>query len=139
MNQQARPGESWTLTDVTLLIQKPDLDPEDVTRRLDIQPSAVRNPGVDRWGPPGETSGQWRLQCDERTTRTFSEQLHFILAAAEGRTSVLQSLNAEGCEISIVIGGYAANDSQLSLTAAELIRLARLDIPLTLTPSLSER
>ncbi|UUN27462.1 DUF4279 domain-containing protein [Streptomyces sp. FIT100] len=122
-----------------MIIKKSDLDPEAITQRLGIEPSATRAPGPDRWGPPGDTDGQWRLQCDERTTRIFSEQLDVILKAAEGCAQILAMLRSEGFEVTLVVRGYADNDSQLSIPAAGMARISRLGVPLTLRPSLSER
>ncbi|MFK4224075.1 DUF4279 domain-containing protein [Streptomyces sp. NPDC019890] len=132
-------GESWVLTDVTLIIKKSDLDPDVITARLGLKPSAVRPPGPDRWDPRGDTDGQWRLQCDERTTRVFSEQLDAILRAAEGCDRILASMKVEGFDISLAVGGYADNDSQLSFSASEMTRISRLGLPLVLTPNLNER
>jgi Domain of unknown function (DUF4279) len=139
MKSELRPGESWTLTDVTLVVRKRDLDPDAVTERLGLRPSSVRIPGIDRWDPKGETDGQWRFQCDERTTRIFSEQLDVVLRASERCARVLATLSAEGCTILLAIGGFADNDSQISFSAHEMVRISRLGIPLILTPNLNER
>ncbi|NUK20290.1 DUF4279 domain-containing protein [Streptomyces lunaelactis] len=124
---------------MTLAIKKGDLDPGEITRRLNLQPSAVRLPGPDRWDPRGDTDGQWRLQCDERTTKVFSEQLDVILSAIEGQAQILGALKVEGCNVELAVSGYGDNDSQLSFSNSEMARVSRLGIPLTLTPSLSER
>lgn len=139
MKSELRSGESWTLTDVTLVVRKSDLDPDAVTERLGLQPSSVRMPGIDRWDPKGETDGQWRYQCDERTTRVFSEQLDVVLRASERCARVLAALGAEGCNVALSIGGFADNDSQLSLSVHEMARISRLGIPLILIPNLNER
>ncbi|MEW2081615.1 DUF4279 domain-containing protein [Streptomyces sp. NPDC005283] len=139
MSNDFRAGESWVLTDVALIIKKSDLDPDVITARLGLKPSAVRLPGPDRWNPRGDTDGQWRLQCDERTTRIFSEQLDSILRAAEGCHRILASMRAEGFDVMLAIGGYADNDSQLSFSASEITRISRLGLPLTLIPNLNER
>ncbi|MFJ5221833.1 DUF4279 domain-containing protein [Streptomyces sp. NPDC088400] len=124
---------------MTLVVRKSDLDPDAITERLGLQPSAVRMPGIDRWNPQGETDGQWRFQCDERTTRNFSEQLDVVLRASETCAQVLAMLSAEGCNVSLSIGGFADNDSQISFSAHEMVRISRLGIPLILTPNLNER
>ncbi|MFE3739443.1 DUF4279 domain-containing protein [Streptomyces sp. NPDC059134] len=121
------------------MIKKYDLDPDSVTEHLGLTPSAVRLPGVDRWNPTGDTDGQWRLQCDERTTRTFSEQLDIILRAAEGCVRVLEMLRAEGCETAIIISGFAGNDSQIIFSAEEMARMSRLQTPVKVIPNVNER
>ncbi|NUK05622.1 DUF4279 domain-containing protein [Streptomyces lunaelactis] len=139
MNNDHQQGGAWVLTDVTLIIKGSELDPDEVTKELDIQPTAVRPPGPDRWGPPGEVDGQWRLQCNEHSTRILSEQLDTILTAAESRSNKLKAFLLEGFKVTLTIGGYADSDSQIILSPAELSRVARLGIPLILAPSLSER
>ncbi|MFJ2214936.1 DUF4279 domain-containing protein [Streptomyces sp. NPDC101062] len=139
MSGVRQPGESWTLTDVTLVVKKDDLDPDSVTARLGLHPSAVRLPGVDRWNPAGDTDGQWRLQCDERTTRVLSEQLDVVLRAAEGCSRVLEMLRSEGCETSIIISGFAGNDSQIIFSGEEMARISRLQTPVKIIPNVNER
>ncbi|MEV7870220.1 DUF4279 domain-containing protein [Streptomyces sp. NPDC088124] len=127
------------MTDVTLVVKKDDLDPDSVTARLGLQPSAVRLPGVDRWDPGGDADGQWRLQCDERTTRIFSEQLDVILRAAEGCARVLEMLRAEGCETTIIVSGFAGNDSQIVFSGDEMARISRLQTAVKIIPNINER
>ncbi|MFC9427807.1 DUF4279 domain-containing protein [Streptomyces sp. NPDC056987] len=124
---------------MTLVVKKDDLDPDSVTGRLGLRPSAVRLPGVDRWNPAGDTDGQWRLQCDERTTRIFSEQLDVILRAAEGCARVLEILRAEGCETFIVISGFADDDSQIVFSGEDMARISRLQTSVKIIPNVNER
>ncbi|MFJ2557707.1 MULTISPECIES: DUF4279 domain-containing protein [unclassified Streptomyces] len=139
MSDIRQPGDSWILTAVTLVVKKDDLDPDSVTERLGLIPSDVRLPGVDRWNPAGDTDGQWRLQCDERTSRILSEQLDVILRAAEGCTRVLEMLRAEGCETTIVISGFAGNGSQIIFSGDEMARIYRLQTPVKIIPNINER
>ncbi|MFD3652530.1 DUF4279 domain-containing protein [Streptomyces sp. NPDC058620] len=140
MTGNPHPEELWTLTDVTLVVKKSDLDPGHVTEFLGLQPSAVKAPGFDRWAPPGgDTDGQWRLRCDEHTTRNFTEQVDIILQAAERRAKELASLRSEGCETLLAVEGFADNDSQISFSAQAMGRICRLGLSLKLTPNLNER
>ncbi|MFD7086550.1 DUF4279 domain-containing protein [Streptomyces sp. NPDC059896] len=139
MSVDSHDATSWVLTAVALIVKKSDLDPNSITERLALQPSAVRMPGVDRWNPEGSAAGQWRLQCDEHTTRVFSEQLDTILRAAEGCAGTLAMLRAEGCDVTITVRGFADNDSQVSFSADEMTRASRLKIPLKIIPSLNAR
>ncbi|MEU9980528.1 DUF4279 domain-containing protein [Streptomyces sp. NPDC050856] len=131
--------DRWKLTDVALVIKKADLDPGEVTARLDLQPSAVKSPGIDRWNPGGGAEGQWRYQCDERTATDFSAQLDIVLKAAEQRSHILASLQEEGFEVFLLVGGFAAHDARLPFSSAELQRIARLNMSLRLLPNLNER
>ncbi|MEU9303069.1 DUF4279 domain-containing protein [Streptomyces sp. NPDC048269] len=129
----------WVLTDVSLVVRKADLDPGEVTERLGLQPTAVRAPGADRWGPPGETDGQWRLTSDERTARILPDQLREILSAAEGCEQELHALQREGCTVSLAVYGFAGHGARIFLPADTVSRLARLGFPLTVTPNLNDR
>ncbi|MFE4367341.1 DUF4279 domain-containing protein [Streptomyces sp. NPDC056835] len=139
MSDNSHDAMPWVLTAVALTVKKNDLDPDSVTDRLGLRPSAVRMPGIDRWNPEGDPAGQWRLQCDERTTRVFSEQLGTILRVAEECADTLAILRAEGCEVTITVRGFADNDSRILLSADELARASRLKIPLAFIPNLNSR
>ncbi|MER5984737.1 DUF4279 domain-containing protein [Streptomyces sp. NPDC001787] len=121
------------------MVKKSDLDPDEVTARLGLEPTAVRAPGEDRWGPPGEIDGQWRLQCDERTTRKLSEQLDEILLLAEHCAPQLREMMAEGCEVCLAVHGFADNDSRAFFSSPVVSRVASLGVPLLLKPNLNAR
>ncbi|MEU0272793.1 DUF4279 domain-containing protein [Streptomyces sp. NPDC006307] len=139
MGDDSKPAGHWRLTDVALVIRKADLDPDTITARLDLPPSAVKAPGIDRWNPGGDTDGQWRYQCDERTTRRFSEQLDIVLKAAEQRGPILGSLQQEGFDLALLVRGFASHDAHVLFSPLEMQRIARLNMPLSLVPSLNER
>ncbi|MGY3680412.1 DUF4279 domain-containing protein [Streptomyces sp. TE33382] len=132
-------GGEWVLTDVSLVVKKSDLDPDTVTARLGLEPTAVRPPGQDRWGPPGEIDGQWRLQCDERTARKLSEQLDEILPLVERCAPQLREMMAEGFEICLAVHGFADNDSRAFFSSTVVSRIASLGVPLVLKPNLNAR
>ncbi|MER5806776.1 DUF4279 domain-containing protein [Streptomyces sp. NPDC002033] len=138
-SELGRAGNPWVLTDVSLVVKRGDLDPDSVTARLGLQPTAVRMPGLDRWGPPGEVDGQWRLQCDDRTTREFSEQLDNILISAERCAAQLKEMMAEGFEVYLAIYGFANHESRVFFSSLAISRIASLGVPLVLTPNLNER
>jgi hypothetical protein len=139
VNADHQQGAAWALTDVSLVVRGPDLDPDEVTKKLNIQPTGTRLPGPSRWGPPGDVDGEWRLQCDERSTRVFPEQLDTILTAVEPHADDVRELPANDLSVTLAIRGYVDNDSQIALTPEQMRRVARLGVPLTLAPSTSER
>ncbi|MFI8965550.1 DUF4279 domain-containing protein [Streptomyces sp. NPDC053493] len=139
MDAERQDGARWTLTSVALVVRGPELDPEALTARLGLEPTGTRPPGPSRWGRPGDVDGEWRLQCDERTARAFAAQLDTVLAAAEPHRESWRALTAEGLSVSLVVRGYVDNDAQLALSVAQMRRVADLGLPLTLTPSTSER
>ncbi|PRH77508.1 hypothetical protein C6N75_19915 [Streptomyces solincola] len=133
-------AKPWAVPATDFIIQGSELNPDHVTAFLGIEPTKANPPGDDPWGPPGRQDGRWVLGCDEWSTRDLSEQLDTVLTPVEARSGLVHSLLAEpGVRAVIRISGYAENDAQIMLSAAEVLRLARLGVPLVLAPSLSER
>ncbi|WP_267242797.1 DUF4279 domain-containing protein [Streptomyces sp. PR69] len=139
MADKDRLGESWTLTTVSIEVETGDVDPEVVTQRLGLTPTGVWRPDAGIQSIKSEIGAYWLLECDDRTTRVFSEQLDEILKAAERVSSKLSELQDEGFAVALVIRGYADHDSQLLISASNMMRISRLGIPLVMQPSLSDR
>ncbi|MQS39444.1 DUF4279 domain-containing protein [Streptomyces katsurahamanus] len=133
-----RTDATWTLPEVALIIKGADLVPDRITERLGLEPTSSRLPGANRWFP-GDTDGRWHFECDDRTTRIFSEQLDNVLSAVESRTEALASLRSEGYTVALTVWGYVDHDSQLAFSASDMARIARLNVPLSLSQSLSDR
>ncbi|WP_317445939.1 DUF4279 domain-containing protein [Streptomyces collinus] len=129
----------WVLTEVSLVIKGRDLHPEEITPFLDVEPTGVRNPGPSKWDRPGEIDGQWRISCNERTSRDFHEQLDSILSIAERKRVELRQLAEQGYEVTVSLFGFSGNDSTLALQPEEIKRIARLGFPLRVAASMSER
>lgn len=129
----------WVLTDVSLVIRGRDLRPEEITSFLDIAPTGVRNPGPSKWDRPGEIDGQWRVSCDERTSRDFHEQLDSILSIVERKRTALRQLAEQGHEVTVSLFGFSGNESTLALQSEEIKRIALLGFPLRVAASMNER
>ncbi|MGW3459890.1 DUF4279 domain-containing protein [Streptomyces olivaceoviridis] len=129
----------WVLTEVSLVIKGRDLHPEEITPFLGLEPTGVRNPGPSKWDRPGEIDGQWRISCDERTSRDFHEQLDGILSIAERKRIELRQLAEQGYEVVVSLFGFSGNDSTLALESEEIKRIALLGFPLRITASMNER
>ena len=129
----------WVLTEVSLVVKGRDLRPEEITPFLDIEPTGVRNPGPGKWDRPGEVDGQWRISCDERTSRDFHEQLDNILSTVERKQVELAHLAEQGYEVTVSLFGFSGNDSALSLRSEEIKRIALLGFPLRVAASMNER
>ncbi len=130
---------SWVLTEVSLVIKGRDLRPEEITSFLAIEPTGVRNPGLGKWDRPGETDGQWRISCDERTSRDFHAQLDRILSVAERKRTELRRLAERGYEVTVSLFGFSGNGSTLALQSEEIQRIALLGFPLRVVASMNER
>ncbi|MFF1406341.1 DUF4279 domain-containing protein [Streptomyces sp. NPDC058294] len=129
----------WVLTEVSLVIKGRDLRPENITSFLGVEPTGVRNPGPSKWDRPGEIDGQWRISCDERTSRDFHEQLDSILSVAEGKRTELGQLVEQGYEVTVNLFGFSGNDCTLALQPEEIKRIALSSLPLRVAASMSER
>ncbi|MEU4110408.1 DUF4279 domain-containing protein [Streptomyces sp. NPDC027717] len=129
----------WALTDVSLVIKGRDLRPEEVTPFLELEPTGFRDPGPGEWDDPSDVDGQWRIGCDERTSRDFHAQLDTVLSVAEGKRVELRQLADRGYAVTINLFGFAGNDATLSLGPEEIKRIALLGFPLRVAPSMNER
>ncbi|WP_426569038.1 DUF4279 domain-containing protein [Streptomyces canus] len=134
-----REERCWVLTDVSLVIRGGDLRPEEITPFLGVEPTGVRNPGRSAWDRPGEVDGQWRVSCDERTSRDFHEQLDSILSTVERKRTELRQLAERGYEVTVSLFGFSGNHSVLALRPEEIRRIALLGFPLRVAASLNER
>ncbi|MEU4033823.1 DUF4279 domain-containing protein [Streptomyces collinus] len=129
----------WVLTEVSLVVKGRDLQPEEITPFLDLEPTGVRNPGPSEWDRPGEIDGQWRISCNERTSRDFHEQLDSILSIAERKRVELGQLAEQGHEVTVSLFGFAGKDCALTLRPGELRRIALLGFPLRVAANMNER
>ncbi|MFI6039420.1 DUF4279 domain-containing protein [Streptomyces sp. NPDC051315] len=129
----------WVLTDVSLVIKGRDLRPEEITPFLGIEPTGVRDPGPSKWDRPGEIDGQWRISCDEHTSRDFHEQLDNILSVVERKRTELRQLAGRGYAVTVSLFGFSGNESTLALRSEEIKRIALLGFPLRVAANMNER
>ncbi|MFF8974416.1 DUF4279 domain-containing protein [Streptomyces sp. NPDC014995] len=129
----------WVLTDVSLVIKGRDLQPEEITSFLGIEPTGVRNPGPNKWSRPGEVDGEWGINCNSNVSRDFHEQLDNILSTVESKRTELAQLAEQGCEVIVDIYGFSGNDCTLTLRPVELKRIALLGFPLRVAANMNER
>ncbi|MFI1764460.1 DUF4279 domain-containing protein [Streptomyces sp. NPDC020800] len=134
-----REKRHWVLTDVSLAVKGCDLQPEEITSFLGIEPTGVRNPGPSRWARPGDVDGLWGISCNERVSRDFHEQMDTILSVVENKRTELVQLTGRGYEVAVEIYGFAGNDCTLALRPEELERIALLGFPLRVAANMNER
>lgn len=127
--------QEWALTDVALVIKSRSLDSAMLTQRLGLTPTLVVEPGSD----PRDPSGEWRIQCDERTTRDFSEQLDFVLSGAVPVKEEILSLASEGYEVYLRVYGFTHHEAIIAFSQCEWNRISQLGIPLELAPNTNAR
>jgi hypothetical protein len=129
----------WVLTDVTLMISGGDLQPEEITSLLGIQPTGARNPGPSKWARPGDVDGLWSISCNEHVSRDFHEQMDNILSIMESKRTELAQLSERGYGATVEIYGFAGNDCTIALEPEELKRIAVLGFPLRVAANMNER
>ncbi|MFD9463692.1 DUF4279 domain-containing protein [Streptomyces sp. NPDC060027] len=126
-------------TAVKLVVRKPDLDAELVSRALSLPPTSVRQPGSDRQGPESSQDGLWTLQVHDRMPGGISDQLRTLLDMVEPRSSALTRLAAQGYGIHIDLFGFVGRGATFVLPPEVVQRAAALRVPVTVTTSVSDR
>lgn len=129
----------WVLTDVSLAVKGLDLQPEEITSFLGVEPTGVRNPGPSKWDRPGRVHGEWGINCNSNSNRDFHEQLGGILSTAESKRTELAQLVERGYEVTVEIYGFSGNDCTLVLRPEEVERIALLGFPLRVAANMNER
>jgi hypothetical protein len=139
MEQYTHTEGPWVLTDVSLTIESPDLEPDSLTSMLGITPTDARSPGPSRWRPADDTNGLWILKCSDRISGTLDEQIDYVLSAFEPKRQELQKLITSGFQAYLQIHGFVGNGATFQLSTSTLERLARLGIPLKVSQNTNER
>ncbi|MFE2050335.1 DUF4279 domain-containing protein [Streptomyces sp. NPDC059459] len=130
---------TWTETGVQLVVRKTDLDPSLVAEAFRTPPTSLSVPDTDsqRAGRPQE--GVWSLAVHKRYPGGVNEQFLELLAQIEPHSSGINHLAAQGYEITISVTGFVGNGSSFTLTPDVVSRMAALNVPLTVSPSTSDR
>ncbi|WP_432038590.1 DUF4279 domain-containing protein [Streptomyces cucumeris] len=129
----------WVLTDVSLIMEGPELEPEFVTSLLKIQPTGKRRPGPDRWRPDGDENGLWILRCNEHLSRDLLEQMKWVLSRIEPRAAELRNLMTSGYETRLRVYGFVGSGSTFQLPVDLISRIALLGVPLEVVTNTNER
>ncbi|ELP70003.1 hypothetical protein ACKI1I_17940 [Streptomyces turgidiscabies] len=130
----------WVETDVSLVIQKPDLDGDFVSRSIPVPPTSLRSSptaGDQRNG--GAENGLWILTIHKRLPGGVGDQLVALLDEIEPHRSGIRLLVSQGYEISIRIFGFVGRGSTFALSPGLVGRVAGLGIPLAIAPHTSDR
>ncbi|MFD4786642.1 DUF4279 domain-containing protein [Streptomyces sp. NPDC058459] len=129
----------WLSTAVSFVVSGHDLQPEEVTALLGIEPTGTRSPGPSRWSRPGDTDGLWGIRCDSNLTHDFREQLAHVLSIMESKKDELTRLVGRGYDVTVDFYGFAGNDCVLTLRPDEVERIAALGFPLKVAANMNER
>ncbi|RIH61527.1 DUF4279 domain-containing protein [Streptomyces sp. SHP22-7] len=110
------------------------------SRRADPDaPTSLSVPDADgrQAGLPQE--GVWSLAVHKRYPGGVNEQFLELLAQIEPYSSGINRLAAQGYAITISVTGFMGNGSSFTLTPDVVSRMAALNVPLTVSPSTSDR
>ena len=121
------------LSSVTLCITGHDLDPEMVTRILDMSPSKSWKRGEKKVFRDGSVHiypwGGWkRFQSDDVLHRPLHEQLEYWVQLLAGKENALKKMCAMNCTAVLDCFVTFTNVATLSIPAGLLEKLARIGI-----------
>ncbi|KFG74358.1 DUF4279 domain-containing protein [Streptomyces mutabilis] len=130
---------TWAETGVQLVVRKADLDPSLLAEVIRTPPTSLSVPDADsrRAGQPQE--GVWSLAVHKRYPGGVNEQFLELLTQIEPYSSEINHLAAQGYEVTISVTGFVGNGSSFTLTPDVVSRMAALNVPLTVSPSTSDR
>ncbi|MEV8036593.1 DUF4279 domain-containing protein [Streptomyces sp. NPDC086182] len=129
----------WVETAVRLVVRKPDLDADFVSRAIPLPPTSVRHPGSDHRNPPTSEDGLWVLQVHDRMPGGISDQLRTLLETLEPHSSALTRLADQGYDVHVALSGFVGRGATFVLPPELVRRAAALGVPVTVTTSVSDR
>ena len=126
-------------TYATLRIYHPSLDPDSITRGLEIEPTEVRRAGEARLRQRGVIAKRsaWFLRSQgDVGSRDARRHIDWILDQLEPRGEALRALQAAGCETVVaVFWDSAKGQGGPALSPVNMAGLARLNKVCALMPS----
>ncbi|MEV7230115.1 DUF4279 domain-containing protein [Polymorphospora sp. NPDC051019] len=130
----------WGGPTLTLKITKSDLDPEAVTRRLRLTPTASAGPGFDPYAPLSGSDGRWFLDSDTSGRASqFTTAAGDLLVRLTAASAAIRDLVDEGYSVQLIVRGYSGPRSTALVAPEVLRRIADLGLPLVVVPSTNER
>jgi len=118
---------------VSFRVTGKDVDPEEISGILKLQPSDSHKRGDPHYGKQGRYAdfpeGLWALTSSLGQNRPLAEHLQNIRLQLQGREPVLAELRARGYLLDLFIGVFEIGDGdELALSASELKSLADLQL-----------
>jgi Domain of unknown function (DUF4279) len=114
-----------------------DLDPEVVSRLLNLEPDQYHRKGDPNVGRSGRrygdfVEGLWLKKSTVEETHSLDEHLNDIASKLQGRETALQELEKRGWQSDIFIGVFGVGDNDVFRIAPQTQkRLAALSLELT--------
>jgi len=121
----------------TLRIYHPELNPEEITRLMQVKPTMSWTKGDDAYGwtkRPGKKapSGGWLLSSRQKVkSNNAIAHLDWLLDQLTGSASVLKRLQEQGFIVDVVVGWHATSwNTTPALTPEIMRRLANNHLPI---------
>ncbi|WP_280212023.1 DUF4279 domain-containing protein [Nocardia cyriacigeorgica] len=122
--------EEWTSTTSFLVVSREDLDPEEISGRLELEPTISLAPDKSR--PFKNGAGLWSISADTRTESTDA-QLESLCSSTLAIRDRLESLREEGHTIELIVVGHVSGIHQIPIAPTTLRSLQRLNLPVAFT------
>ena len=118
---------------VSFRVTGKEVDPEEISGLLKLQPSDSHKRGDPHYGKRGRYAdfpeGLWALSSSLAQDRPLAEHLQHIRLQLQGREPVLAELRARGYLLDLFIGVFEIGDGdELALSDSELKSLADLQL-----------
>ncbi|MFE2532891.1 DUF4279 domain-containing protein [Streptomyces sp. NPDC059371] len=130
----------WAETAVTLIVRKPDLDADLVSRTLSLPPTSTGSAGSDQHDQVSTPKdGLWALQVHDRMPGGIGTQLSVLVDMVKPRSESLAELTAQGYDIHLDLFGFVGRGATFVLDPDVVRKAAALRVPVTVTTSVSDR
>jgi hypothetical protein len=126
-------------------MRHPDLDLEEVCKRLGLTPQHIWKAGDRRRTPKGTVLDGYRdasycsIRFDDDTEGSLPDKINSAIARLNRRRSVLEEVSSSGGRLSFFIGWFSTGDSGDTIDWKSLESLAELKINLELNVYCGER
>jgi len=118
---------------VALRITGESVDPEEISRLLQLKPSESHRRGDPHWGKGGRyadfPSGLWALQSPLGQDQPLVEHIQILRSKLGDREPILAELRSRGYRLDLFVGVFEIGDGdEVSLPTSELRVLADLHL-----------
>ena len=119
---------------VSFRVMGEEVDPEEVSDLLGLQPSVAHRLGDPRYGKSGRryadhSEGLWALHSPLGEDEPLADHLQYVELKLRGKEAVLRELGSRGCRLDCFIGVFEIGDGdEIVLAASELKSLGALGL-----------
>ncbi|MBF6394919.1 DUF4279 domain-containing protein [Nocardia cyriacigeorgica] len=124
-------SEEWTSTNTLLVVSRDDLDPSEVSRRLELEPTIALVPDKSRSFKNG--AGLWSIAASEGAGTSTDAQIEALSGFILPIRDQLESLRSDGYCIELLVIGHVTGIHQIKINPRTFRTLQRLDLPVAFT------